>query len=85
MHILPIVKVKINHYMFREELFAIYKLWYMSQIELFYNSPPEDMEKINKWTHHAKIRKHTIIQTARDGSGWTLLYNGRRLTPLYCQ
>jgi polyphosphate kinase 2 (PPK2 family) len=63
----------------------IYKLWYFSQMKLFDNVPPEDMEEINKWAHHAKIRKHTIIETARDGSGWTLLYKGRRLTSLYCQ
>ncbi len=48
----------------------IYKLWYLSQMKLFDNVPPEDMEEINKWAHHAKIRKHTIIQTpemVRDG------------------
>ncbi|MDE3840412.1 cAMP-binding protein [Bacillus methanolicus] len=39
------------------------KLWYLSQIKLFDKVSPEDMEEINKGTHHAKIRKHTIIQT----------------------
>jgi CRP-like cAMP-binding protein len=46
------------------------KLWYLSQIKLFDKVSPEDMEEIDKWTRHAKIRKHTIIQTpemVRDG------------------
>lgn len=48
----------------------INKLWYLSQIKLFDKVSPEDMEEIVKGTHHAKIRKHTIIQTpemVRDG------------------
>lgn len=46
------------------------KLWYLSQIKLFDKLSPEDMEEIDKGTRHAKIRKHTIIQTpemVRDG------------------
>jgi CRP/FNR family transcriptional regulator, anaerobic regulatory protein len=46
------------------------KLWYLSQIKLFDKVSPEDMEEIDKGTRHAKIRKHTIIQTpemVRDG------------------
>jgi CRP/FNR family transcriptional regulator, anaerobic regulatory protein len=39
------------------------KMWYLSQIKLFEKMSPEDMEEINKGTKHAKIRKHTIIQT----------------------
>ena len=48
----------------------INKLWYLSQIKLFDKVSPEDMEEIVKGTNHAKIRKHTIIQTpemVRDG------------------
>jgi signal-transduction protein with cAMP-binding, CBS, and nucleotidyltransferase domain len=45
------------------ERLMIDKLWYLSQIKLFDKVSPEDMEEINKGTHHAKIRKHTIIQT----------------------
>jgi CRP/FNR family transcriptional regulator, anaerobic regulatory protein len=56
--------------MFRGESLMIDKLWYLSQMKLFDNVSPEDMEEVNKWAHHAKIRKHTIIQTpemVRDG------------------
>lgn len=48
----------------------INKLWYLSQIKLFDKISPEDMEEINKGTHHAKIRRNTIIQSpemVRDG------------------
>ncbi|RFU69305.1 Crp/Fnr family transcriptional regulator [Bacillus sp. V59.32b] len=46
------------------------KLWYLTQIKLFDKVSPEDMKEINKGTHHAKIRKNTIIQSpemVRDG------------------
>lgn len=46
------------------------KLWYLSQMKIFDKVSPEDMEEIVKRAHHAKIRKHTIIQTpdmVRDG------------------
>ncbi|NJJ37917.1 Crp/Fnr family transcriptional regulator [Paenibacillus apii] len=55
----------------------INKLWYLSQIKLFDKVDAEDMQVIDKGTHHARIRKHTIIQSPEiAGSGLYFVKEG---------